>query len=85
MRARLKRRTLSDGERRDWLRLARAQNVGPVTFAALIARFHSATVALEELPRLARPENYQFRTMEEDFTANASKYFISMSYCYMPR
>ena len=54
MRARLKRRTLSDGERRDWLRLARAQNVGPVTFAALIARFHSATVALEELPRLAR-------------------------------
>ena len=53
MRARLKRRTLSDAERQDWLRLARAQNVGPVTFAALIARFRSATVALEELPRLA--------------------------------
>src|SRR5690242_19697238 len=54
LRASLKKRTLSDGERRDWLRLARAQNVGPVTFAALIARFRSATVALEELPRLAR-------------------------------
>src|SRR5215467_14549790 len=50
----LEKRTLSDAERRDWLRLARAQNVGPVTFAALIARFHSATAALEELPRLAR-------------------------------
>jgi DNA processing protein len=48
------RRKLSDVERRDWLRLARAQNVGPVTFAALIARFHSASDALEELPRLAR-------------------------------
>src|SRR5579863_3910783 len=50
----LEKRTLSDVERRDWLRLARAQNVGPVTFAALIARFHSASTALAELPRLAR-------------------------------
>lgn len=50
----MERRTLSDAERRDWLRLARAQNVGPVTFAALIARYHSPTVALKELPRLAR-------------------------------
>ncbi|HEX3431442.1 MAG TPA: DNA-processing protein DprA [Rhizomicrobium sp.] len=47
-------RPLSDAERRDWLRLARSQNVGPVTFAALIERFHSATAALEQLPRLAR-------------------------------
>jgi DNA processing protein len=50
----INRRKLSDAERRDWLRLARAQNVGPATFAALIARFHSAAAALEELPRLAR-------------------------------
>jgi DNA processing protein len=50
----MKRRSLSHAERRDWLRLARTQNVGPVTFAALIERFHSATFALEELPRLAR-------------------------------
>jgi DNA processing protein len=47
-------RKLSDAERRDWLRLARSQNVGPVTFAALIGRFHSAAAALDELPRLAR-------------------------------
>ncbi len=45
---------LADSERRAWLRLARVQNVGPVTFAALIARFHSAQAALDALPRLAR-------------------------------
>ncbi|HEY2445116.1 MAG TPA: DNA-processing protein DprA [Rhizomicrobium sp.] len=45
---------LSDTERRAWLRLARAQNVGPVTFAALMERYHSASAALRELPRLAR-------------------------------
>ncbi len=50
----MKERVLSDLERRAWLRLARAQNVGPVTFAALIARYQSAARALEELPRLAR-------------------------------
>jgi DNA processing protein len=47
-------RGLSDTERRAWLRLARTQNVGPVTFAQLIARFGSATAALSELPRLAQ-------------------------------
>ena len=37
-----------------WLRLARTEHVGPVTFASLIARFGSARAALTELPRLAR-------------------------------
>ncbi len=46
-------RTLDDRQRRDWLRLARTENVGPVTFASLIARFGDAGAALEELPRLA--------------------------------
>ena len=46
--------SLSETERRAWLRLARTQNVGPVTFAQLIARFGSATAALAEVPRLAR-------------------------------
>ena len=32
-------RPLSDTERRDWVRLARTQNVGPVTFAQLVKRF----------------------------------------------
>ncbi len=48
------RRVLSESERRAWLRLARTQNVGPVTFTQLIARFGSATTALAELPRLSR-------------------------------
>lgn len=47
-------RSLSDAERRAWLRLARTQNVGPVTFAQLIARFGSAAASLAELPRLSR-------------------------------
>lgn len=46
--------SLSPSERRAWLRLARTQNVGPVTFFALVARFGSASAALRELPRLAR-------------------------------
>src|SRR5512141_423477 len=47
-------RTLSDSERVQWLRLARTPNVGPVTFAQLLARFGSAAAALSEVPRLAR-------------------------------
>jgi DNA processing protein len=43
---------LSERERVAWLRLARTQSVGPVTFAQLIARFGSATAALAEVPRL---------------------------------
>jgi DNA processing protein len=45
---------LGEAERRAWLRLARTQNVGPATFAQLIARFGSASAALAELPRLGR-------------------------------
>ena len=47
-------RTLSDAQRRDWLRLARTENVGPVTFNELIGRFGEASVALAALPELAR-------------------------------
>lgn len=45
---------LTDAARRDWLRLARTENVGPVTFAQLIARYGEASVALAALPDLAR-------------------------------
>ena len=45
---------LTDTERLAWLRLSRTQNVGPVTFAQLLARFGSASEALKEIPRLAR-------------------------------
>ncbi|HUB84563.1 MAG TPA: DNA-processing protein DprA, partial [Rhizomicrobium sp.] len=47
-------RALSETERRAWLRLSRTQNVGPVTFASIMARFDSVIDALAEVPRLAR-------------------------------
>ncbi len=47
-------RELSDAERRDWLRLARTENVGPVTFDQLLQRFGTAGAALAALPDLAR-------------------------------
>ena len=46
--------SLSELERRDRLRLARTEGVGPVTMAALLKRFGSATKALDALPKLAR-------------------------------
>lgn len=44
----------SFAERRDWLRLARTESVGPVTFDQLIGRYGEASVALAALPDLAR-------------------------------
>jgi DNA processing protein len=46
--------SLSDAARRDWLRLARSENVGPVTFDQLVRRYGDATRALEALPDLSR-------------------------------
>ena len=48
------RRGLSDAERCDWLRLSRAENVGPVTFAHLLSRFGSASAAIKALPSLSK-------------------------------
>jgi DNA processing protein len=45
---------LSAGERLDWLRLIRTENVGPRTFRALIDHFGDARTALEALPVWAR-------------------------------
>ena len=47
-------RALTPAARRDWLRLARTENVGPVTFAELIGRYGEASLALAALPDLAR-------------------------------
>jgi DNA processing protein len=44
---------VKDNERLAWLRLARTENVGPVTFANLIARFGTAEAALDAVPKLA--------------------------------
>jgi len=45
---------LTEAQRRAWLRLERTPNVGPVTFAQLIARFGTAEAALDALPRLVQ-------------------------------
>ena len=45
---------LSDAERVAWLRLARTENVGPVTFEQLVGRYGSAAKALAALPELSR-------------------------------
>ncbi|GJL92534.1 DNA-processing protein DprA [Hyphococcus sp.] len=45
---------LSGKERLDWLQLIRTQNIGPVTFHRLMAKFGSAANALAALPDLAR-------------------------------
>jgi DNA processing protein len=47
-------RALSEAERRAWLRLARTENVGPVTFRELIRRYGDAVEALAALPELTR-------------------------------
>jgi len=47
-------RSLTFVERRDWLRLFRSENVGPVTFFRLLERFGTPAKALEYLPSLAR-------------------------------
>lgn len=46
-------RQLSDEERIDWIRLARTENIGPITFGRLMQRFGSAGAALDALPDLA--------------------------------
>ncbi len=45
---------LPDRERLERLRLARTENIGPVTYRQLIARYGSAAAALDALPGLAR-------------------------------
>jgi DNA processing protein len=42
-----------EAERADWLRLARTENVGPITFRQLLRRYGSPTAALAALPDLA--------------------------------
>ena len=46
--------TLSFEQRRDWMRLTRSENVGPVSFLKLIKRFGDAGEALRALPELSR-------------------------------
>ncbi len=58
-------RVLSFAERRDWLRLSRTRNVGPVAFRDLINRYGTAAAALDALPALIRKRETQVPTVEQ--------------------
>jgi len=45
---------LDRGELCDWLRLIRSENVGPIAFGQLLARYGSAAAALAAIPDLAK-------------------------------
>lgn len=45
---------MSEAQKLDWLRLSRAENVGPITFYRLIDYYGSASNALKALPDLAK-------------------------------
>ncbi|WP_343057149.1 DNA-processing protein DprA [Chthonobacter rhizosphaerae] len=45
---------LSRSQKVDWLRLIRAENVGPTTFRSLLNHYGSASAALQALPEMAR-------------------------------
>ncbi len=45
---------LTDGQRLDWLRLIRSENIGPRTFRSLLNHHGSARTALDALPGWAR-------------------------------
>ncbi len=57
---------LNSEERIAWLRLARSEGIGPLTFAGLLARFGSAEAALEALPGLGRRRGSDVRTASRD-------------------
>ena len=58
-------RELSFIERRDWLRLIRTQNVGPVSFRDLINRYGDASAALLALPSLIRKKEIRPPDLEQ--------------------
>jgi DNA processing protein len=67
--------SLSDEERRDWLRLSKSENVGPASFRTLLNRYHTAGEALRALPELTRkgglrraPRIYGREAAERDIT-----------------
>lgn len=59
-------RDLTDGERLDWLRLARSETVGPRTFFALLQRFGSVGPALDAAPELSRRGGRSIRMASAD-------------------
>lgn len=62
-------------ERLAWLRLARTENVGPITFRKLLTRYGSAAAALDAIPEIAAHRGkrnfkiYPMAAAEKEFAA----------------
>ena len=61
----MKPQELTFAERRDWLRLSRTQNVGPVAFRDLLKRYGNASDALAALPDLIRRKTIRPPAIEQ--------------------
>ncbi len=64
---------------RDWLRLARSERVGPVTFAELMRRYPTAAAALDALPDLAARGGAKGRVRLADADRVAAEYEAAMA------
>ena len=58
-------RTLSETDRLHLLRLARTENVGPISFAHLMERYGNAQEALDRLPTIARRSGTIIPSMDD--------------------
>ncbi len=50
----MQRPRLSEAEKRDWLRLIRSENIGPITFHNILRYYGSAARAIEAIPSMAK-------------------------------
>ena len=67
--------SLTDRQRLDWLRLIRTETIGPRTFRGLVARYGSASAALDALPEVARKAR---RTIRICSAAEAEREFAGL-------
>lgn len=65
-------RKFTDKDKIDWLRLARTETIGPITFHRLIAKYKTATNALDALPHFARSKPIHIPSIA-DATAEIEK------------
>ena len=55
----------TDKDKIDWLRLARTESIGPITFHRLISKYKTATNALEALPHFARAKPIKIPSVDD--------------------
>ncbi len=58
-------RKFTDKDKIDWLRLARTETIGPITFHRLIAKYKTASNALDAIPHFARSRPIHVPSVDE--------------------